>query len=350
MRSEYLNLKKIIDLEKWQKLQDALAQVTKMAIITVDYKGIPVTKHSYCQNFCNFVRKDPKLASYCQKCDARGGLEAVRLNKPYIYLCYFNIVDIAIPIIVDDKYVGAIMAGQVRLSNKKDESSLEQILSVPNSTLKSKFKKISKIYSNIPNLSFTEVKNTADMLFQLCNYIVEEALNKSLLIEIYEETISENTNSDIASKLQSYKAKNIENIKNELSNAMINSHIKDLSFKKTTIYNPLLEPAFEYIYSHKSENISLKQVADLCHLSPSYFSKIFTRETGNNFSTYLSLLKIEWAKQLLESTNMTVLQISDELGFKESGYFIKTFKKFEGITPLIYRKYYKDSLMINQDN
>ncbi|WP_369294406.1 PocR ligand-binding domain-containing protein, partial [Escherichia coli] len=51
MNHSLFNLDKIIDLEKWHTLQDSLALVTKMAIITVDYKGIPVTKHSYCQPF-----------------------------------------------------------------------------------------------------------------------------------------------------------------------------------------------------------------------------------------------------------------------------------------------------------
>nr|WP_249930836.1 helix-turn-helix transcriptional regulator [Paenibacillus polymyxa] len=61
-------------------------------------------------------------------------------------------------------------------------------------------------------------------------------------------------------------------------------------------------------------------------LSPSYFSRLSAKETGENFTTYLAKLKIKWAKQLLEVTDMPISQISDELGFNESGYFIKIFK------------------------
>jgi YesN/AraC family two-component response regulator len=53
-------------------------------------------------------------------------------------------------------------------------------------------------------------------------------------------------------------------------------------------------------------------------------------------------LKIKWAKKLLEATDMPISQISDELGFNESGYFIKTFKKYEDITPAVYRKYMQE--------
>lgn len=59
-------------------LQDSLALATKMTIITIDYKGIPITEHSSCCNFCQQVRQDPKVPPYCLKCDSRAGLEAVR--------------------------------------------------------------------------------------------------------------------------------------------------------------------------------------------------------------------------------------------------------------------------------
>lgn len=338
MKSEQLNLKKIIDLNKWQKLQDSLSIVTKMAIITVDYKGIPVSKHSYCSNFCHSVRNNPDLSSYCQKCDSRGGLEAVRINKPYIYLCHYNIVDIAIPIIIDDKYIGAIMAGQVKLNNKKDEESLERILSLPE---KFSSDSLNNLYSKLPSLSYYEVKNIADMLFQLCNYIVEESLDKSLIIEMYEKQIIDKSIPNNNLDLSSYNEINLKNLKDELSHVITNSHIKGSSYNKNIVSNSILEPAIKYIHEHKNENISLNIASDLCHISPSYFSRIFSKEIGQNYSSYTSSLKIEWAKELLESTNMTISEISDNLGFNDSGYFIKIFKKQEGITPLLYRKYTK---------
>ncbi|MDO7203715.1 helix-turn-helix domain-containing protein [Paraclostridium bifermentans] len=46
---------------------------------------------------------------------------------------------------------------------------------------------------------------------------------------------------------------------------------------------------------------------------------------------------MKWAKALLEETDMTINEISDELGFSESGYFIKIFKKYEGVTPNLYK-------------
>lgn len=340
MRNENLSLHKIIDFNKWENLQDYLSMVTKMAIVIVDYKGNPVTKHSGCHKFCEMVRDNPNLAKHCQKCDSRGGLEAVRLNKPYIYLCHYNIVDVAIPIIIDEKYIGAIMAGQVKLSDSNSCDTLEQILNVSSKSIDEKniIDNLSEYYDGLPVLCLNEVKNISNMLFYLSNYIVEEALDKNLILEMYEKAIK--NESEVDSKMfKGYSIKNIKNVQKEISNAIIDSYITEnidnVSVSKT------LRPAIEYIYKNKSENISMDKMANLCHVSPSYFSRLFSKEIGENFSSYISKLKIKWAKKILEETDMNINEISEELGFSETGYFIKIFKKHEGTTPSFYRKQFR---------
>lgn len=333
------HLSQIIDIEKWHSLQDSLSLVTKMAIITVDYKGVPVTKHSHCQSFCQAVRQDQMLSEYCQKCDARGGLEAVRTNKPYIYSCHFNIVDIAIPIMINDQYVGAIMAGQIKLTDQ--QPYLEQIVTRPENTeTRAKFRALEKEYNALPNLTYDEVTKAADMLFQLCTYIVEESIQKTATIEMYKKALSQDTSHALPAQVSSAKVfKNMEAMQHELANTMIDSKIKKFTAHDFQApLNSLLTPAFEYIYHHKNENITLQQMAHLCHVSPSYFSRIFTKETGENFSVFVPRLKMEWAKQLLEDTALPIHQISEDLGYTDTGYFIKTFKKFEGHTPAAYRR------------
>ncbi len=227
----------------------------------MDYKGNPVTKHSGCNKFCKAVRSNPGLVKYCQKCDSRGGLEAVRLNKPYIYLCHYNIVDIAIPIIVDGKYIGAIMAGQIKLSDYNASDFLEQMVITPkNSIARHALEKFKEYYDEIPILSLKEVQEIANMLFSLCNYLVEEALNKNLISEIYQKTVTSESKID-SNTLTGYTMKNIEHAKKEISNALLNSYVKEnLSSDNLDIsVSNTLKPAIEYIYNHKSENITAKK-------------------------------------------------------------------------------------------
>ncbi|WP_310830776.1 PocR ligand-binding domain-containing protein [Paenibacillus pedocola] len=343
MSNPLFNLENIIDLEKWHVLQDSLALVTKMAIITVNYKGIPVSKHSYCQPFCQGVRKDDVLSQYCQKCDARGGLEAVRLNAPYIYQCHFNIIDIAIPIIIDNQYIGAVMAGQIRLRDSGHQ--LEQLVSRPPSAdTEDKFKALEAEYASLPTLSYEEVSTTADMLFHLCNYVVGEAIAKNTTIQMYKKTLLREPASpaiDFAPASNQVYG-HLQAMQSELSHTLVEHSIKELSVMQFRSSNPLLQPAFDYFYQHKHKNITLNDMAKQCHISPSYFSRIFTKETGENFSTFAPRLKVEWAKQLLETTDQPVNQISDTLGFCDAGYFIKTFKKFEHLTPSVYRTMYRN--------
>jgi ligand-binding sensor protein len=108
------DLKTLLDVARWEPVQDQLAALTHTAIITIDYKGIPVSKHSGRTAFCTVSRENPVTCKRCYRCDALAGLEPVRRNEPFIYLCHCGMVDVAEPIVVGEQYLGADMFGQVR--------------------------------------------------------------------------------------------------------------------------------------------------------------------------------------------------------------------------------------------
>ncbi|MBQ6892270.1 MAG: helix-turn-helix transcriptional regulator, partial [Clostridia bacterium] len=95
-------------------------------------------------------------------------------------------------------------------------------------------------------------------------------------------------------------------------------------------------PALVYIDAHLDQRIGLEEMAALCGLSCSYFSRVFCRDVGEGFRDYLNRRRIEEAKALLEKPGATVSQVSDRLGFTDISYFVKVFKKYEGITPKSY--------------
>ena len=65
---------------------------------------------------------------------------------------------------------------------------------------------------------------------------------------------------------------------------------------------------------------------------------MFKMETGQTFINYLNNYKIEKSKNLLENTNMTLLDISLEVGFNNQSYYSTIFKKYTNMTPLEYRE------------
>ena len=124
-----LDLKSILDIPLWEKIQDEFAKLTGTAIITIDYKGNPITRHSCRTDFCSVIREDPVFRKRCCRCDALAGLEAVRTGKPYVYLCHCGVVDAAVPVTVGDRYLGAVMFGQVRLPADETDAGVERLVS-----------------------------------------------------------------------------------------------------------------------------------------------------------------------------------------------------------------------------
>lgn len=122
-----------------------------------------------------------------------------------------------------------------------------------------------------------------------------------------------------------------------LETSQNNIEVKKSDVVKPKCLNKALEPALKYIEENYGEQILLEDVASVSNLSPYYFSKLFKKEMGMNFTTYVTKHKIEKAKWMLKNTDIPIVNIASELGYYECGYFTKVFKKIEGITPTEYR-------------
>jgi two-component system, response regulator YesN len=95
--------------------------------------------------------------------------------------------------------------------------------------------------------------------------------------------------------------------------------------------------AKSFIEENYSKDISLDDVSRIVDISPYYFSKLFKEETGENFIEYLTNIRIERAKQLLQNKEVSIKNICVETGYSDPNYFSRIFKKQVGITPTEYR-------------
>lgn len=100
----------------------------------------------------------------------------------------------------------------------------------------------------------------------------------------------------------------------------------------------LLQKAFNYIYHHFRENITLEDAADKSYLSTNYFSKCFHKEAGISFQSYLLGLRLEFARSLLSVSKLPVTEICFASGFNSLPYFIRKFKKTYGKSPSEFRR------------
>ena len=106
-------------MQRLQQLQDDLSAALGLSFVTVDYRGRPVLNSSGFTDFCSCMQKHEKYAPLCSQCYAHGGLRATMAEKPCIYRCHAGLVEFAVPLMVEGKYVGAIMGGQCELEGER---------------------------------------------------------------------------------------------------------------------------------------------------------------------------------------------------------------------------------------
>lgn len=107
----------------------------------------------------------------------------------------------------------------------------------------------------------------------------------------------------------------------------------------------VVDKALSYLNDHYADpNISAQYIADLYHITPSYFSRLFNERSGQAFPDYLATLRIEKAAEiLLTDQNRSIQEICEKVGYTNSSYFTATFKKKYGITPGQFRKNHRES-------
>lgn len=99
-----------------------------------------------------------------------------------------------------------------------------------------------------------------------------------------------------------------------------------------------IRQACQFVEEHFNAPISLESVAREVNLNPVYFSNLFKKETGQNFTEYVTEHRMKLARELLKDSDKNISEIAYYLGFADARYFSKSFKKTVGIKPTDYRK------------
>ncbi|WNS42924.1 response regulator [Paenibacillus sp. MMS20-IR301] len=95
----------------------------------------------------------------------------------------------------------------------------------------------------------------------------------------------------------------------------------------------------EYLNQNYAQDMTLQHIAERFFISRENVSRKFKQITGENLSDYLTNLRVEKAKMLLQNTNLRLSQISELVGYEDEKYFSRVFKKSTGVTPREYRKH-----------
>lgn len=117
------------------------------------------------------------------------------------------------------------------------------------------------------------------------------------------------------------------------------AYVRRYSLKE---YSPAVQKVMNYVNLNVAEPLTLKSLAAMCFISPSYLSALFKQETGSTLIDYINTQRVNRAAQLLVQNNHTIAAVAEEVGILDVNYFTKIFKKTLGVTPTRYRREHKE--------
>lgn len=181
-------------------------------------------------------------------------------------------------------------------------------------------------YDSLPEVRFIDIKYHCYQLVGQCSAILSEYLQNTTA-PTHSESIMANTNRIFSTtELHTYYKQFFLNICQT---------IKPMSIYSS---NDTIEKICTYLSRNYANPLNQEFIASLFYINRSYMSTLFKERTGETFIDYLNNIRIEKAKELLESTNKKMYNIARSVGYDNAKYFFRIFKKKTGITPEQYRK------------
>lgn len=101
---------------------------------------------------------------------------------------------------------------------------------------------------------------------------------------------------------------------------------------KSNVVSPHVTQAVQYIRKHYAQDLSLEDVSASIGISPYYLSRLMKQDLNQSFIAYLTQVRIQKAISLIKTTKLTIAEISENVGYTNSTYFCRVFKKVTGQT------------------
>ncbi len=235
------------------------------------------TLHS---NFCKTVRNDWNLYMKCQNCDKAGLNEVNKTKMPYTYCCHMGLTEAILPILQEDEIVGYLMLGQI--AENENEALIDECIEKSTDSLdfKNQLREGLKNVTKCPHEKVEYCMNTLKVLI--------EYMNLSYVIQKTGDTVF-------------YRAK-------------------------------------KYIIDNIGQPIMPQDICKDIGVSSNMLYKAIYKAVGTSPTNFIRKIKIDEAIHRLLRTSDSISQVAEAVGYNDTNYFIRVFKKEIGMSPLKYKK------------
>lgn len=278
--------------EKITEIINAVQNISNIGICFYDLEnffhyntlGIKDNRGHYCE-FCKCVRLLENGRKECDKSDRFDAINyAKEYKQPFFFKCHMGMSELCVPLFAKEKLLGIVFVGQCRTED---------------------------LDLNFIRKRVNEMKGNEEHLF--ARFMELPFINKETMLDT---------------------ARIISNYFDALTNKDDNVNIGD--FENADV--PLPEKISEYINSNYMYRITTGELGKKLYMNPSYLSRIFKEYKRITITKYTNNVRIENAKKLLEISQISINSIAMNVGFNDSNYFSRVFKKTTGLTPELYRK------------
>ena len=274
-----------VSLSRIKAVLTSLAKAGEINLCVLDVLGNPIIYPTNDCALCKCVRANAQGRAQCIKYASHSVLEAMREKRTYFYVCPFGLVDFVTPIFYDGEFLGAVEAAAradfVYPFFGRNEYGVDE-------------KRMRELFEAMPD-------RPAERFFE-----------SAKLVELFAGNLG-----SVTAVVEMSRREEAENLAER----------------------ERLRPAFSHIEKNFTKDIALGDMAELCHMSENYFSRLFGRVTGTTFPRYINGLRIARAKELLLSGTLKVNTVAYEVGYDDPAYFVRKFKQFTGMSPTEWQRF-----------
>ena len=286
------------------ELLAAISKVTGLGIVISDYTGKPISEMVNFTHFCQKMR----TSNSCQLSDASGIAQAMAMQKHFIYCCPCGLLEVVIPIIIDHRFLGGFLAGQVRCSNIPESVPHMQVLSDSKKRMEEPLYK--EAYDEIPFYDFKTFCDISELIYHIVTLLGEKSMANIRNFQVEKDELLEQNRrlrlethslqSKVNALLHQYDPLFLYNILTDISNMAYLEDAQDTC--------EMINHLAVYMRGQAGDTVTVGEEAD--HLKS--YLEIFHIKYGKTFRYGINMEKQIQSKRI--PTNLIIPFLKREIG------------------------------------